>query len=293
MHKISFLKKVHAKIFEIVLIIGFVICENFLIVNLAVNNWFLKYSSSILAFEVLLVLFTFFCLIISIILRIFRSNGTVFNSTYNISYYISIAILILVIINILFSVVEDALFYYVYAYMTISENNEEDYESRLKIMKAFQKIMNKYNGEGRALSNDDEGYYDDEDYYDGDEEENDFEKKIKRLKALPWVSFNLNAFVQILAIFIILLLIKRIKDKSDYGISIQNSQQNTTQNQMVNIKNSRTGSSDRKSKGKSKSKRLKHKKDSKRQNYLMIQEPESDDQEEKLKRKKKGKKKKK
>ena len=293
MHKISFLKKVHAKIFEIVLIVGFVICEIFLIVNLAVNNWFLKYSSSILAFEVLLVLFTFFCLIISIILRIFRSNGTVFNSTYNISYYISIAILILVIINILFSVVEDALFYYVYAYMTISENNEEDYESRLKIMKAFQKIMNKYNEEGRALSNDDEGYYDDEDYYDGDEEENDFEKKIKRLKALPWFSFNLNAFVQILAIFIILLLIKRIKDKSDYGISIQNSQQNTTQNQMVNIKNSRTGSSDRKSKGKSKSKRLKHKKDSKRQNYLMIQEPESDDQEEKLKRKKKGKKKKK
>ena len=293
MHKISFLKKVHAKIFEIVLIVGFVICEIFLIVNLAVNNWFLKYSSSILAFEVLLVLFTFFCLIISIILRIFRSNGTVFNSTYNISYYISIAILILVIINILFSVVEDALFYYVYAYMTLSENNEEDYESRLKIMKAFQKIMNKYNGEGRALSNDDEGYYDDEDYYDGDEEENDFEKKKKWLKALPWVSFNLNAFVQILAIFIILLLIKRIKDKSDYGISIQNSQQNTTQNQMVNIKNSRTGSSDRKSKGKSKSKRLKHKKDSKRQNYLMIQEPESDDQEEKLKRKKKGKKKKK
>ena len=286
MHKISFLKKVHAKIFEIVLIVGFVICEIFLIVNLAVNNWFLKYSSSILAFEVLLVLFTFFCLIISIILRIFRSNGTVFNSTYNFSYYISIAKLILVIINILFSVVEDALFYYVYAYITFSENNMEDYESRLKIMKAFQKIMNKYNGEGRALSNDDE------DYYDGDEE-NDFEKKIKRLKALPWVSFNLNAFVQILAIFIILLLIKRIKDKSDYGISIQNSQQNTTQNQMVNIKNSRTGSSDRKSKGKSKSKRLKHKKDSKRQNYLMIQEPESDDQEEKLKRKKKGKKKKK
>ena len=257
------------------------------------NNWYLKYSSSILALEVLLVLFTFFCLIISIILRIFRSNGTVFNSTYNFSYYISIAILILVIINILFSVVEDALFYYVYAYMTFSENNEEDYESRLKIMKAFQKIMNKYNGEGRALSNDDEGYYDDEDYYDGDEEENDFKKKIKRLKALPWVSFNLNAFVQILAIFIILLLIKRIKDKSDYGISIQNSQQNTTQNQMVNIKNSRIGSFDRKSKGKSKSKRLKHKKDSKRQNYLMIQEPESDDQEEKLKRKKKGKKKKK
>ena len=292
MHKISFLKKVHAKIFEIVLIVGFVICEIFLIVNLAVNNWFLKYSSSILAFEVLLVLFTFFCLIISIILRIFRSNGTVFNSTYNFSYYISIAILILVIINILFSVVEDALFYYVYAYMTFSENNEEDYESRLKLMKAFQKIMNKYNIEGRALSNDDEDYYDDEEYHD-DEGENDFEKKIKRLKALPWVSFNLNAFVQILAIFIILLLIKRIKDKSDYGISIQNSQQNTTQNQMVNIKNSRTGSSDRKSKGKSKSKRLKHKKDSKRQNYLMIQEPESDDQEEKLKRKKKGKKKKK
>ena len=292
MHKISFLKKVHAKIFEIVLIVGFVICEIFLIVNLAVNNWFLKYSSSILAFEVLLVLFTFFCLIISIILRIFRSNGTVFNSTYNISYYISIAILILVIINILFSVDEDALFYYVYAYITFSENNLEDYESRLKIRKAFQKIMNKYNGEGRALSNDDEDYYDDEEYHD-DEGENDFEKKIKRLKALPWVSFNLNAFVQILAIFIILLLIKRIKDKSDYGISIQNSQQNTTQNQMVNIKNSRTGSSDRKSKGKSKSKRLKHKKDSKRQNYLMIQEPESDDQEEKLKRKKKGKKKKK
>ena len=286
MPQLECFKNVHAKIFEIVLIIEFVICEIFLIVNLAVNNWFLKYSSSILAFEVLLVLFTFFCLIISIILRIFRSNGTVFNNKYNFSHYFSIIMLILVIINILVSVVEDALFYYVYAYMTISENNEEDYESRLKIKKAFQKIMNKYNEEGRALSND-------EDYYDADEEENDFEKKIKRLKALPWVSFNLNAFVQILAIFIILLLIKRIKDKSDYGISIQNSQQNTTQNQMVNIKNSRTGSSDRKSKGKSKSKRLKHKKDSKRQNYLMIQEPESDDQEEKLKKKKKGKKKKK
>ena len=50
MPQLDCFKNVHAKIFEIALIIGFVICEILLIVNLAVNNWYLKYSSSILLY---------------------------------------------------------------------------------------------------------------------------------------------------------------------------------------------------------------------------------------------------
>ena len=305
MPQLECFKNVHAKIFEIVLIIEFVICEIFLIVNLAVNNWYLKYSSSILALEVLLVLFTFFCLIISIILRIFRSNGTVFNNKYNFSHYFSIIMLILVIINILVSVVEDALFYYVYFFIALSPSDEVDFESLEKKMKAFQKIMNKLYKDTRRLS-DDEDYYDDEEYYDDyydddyyddgedffDDEEDKLQKKIKRLKTLPWVSFNFNAFLQILAAFLIILLIKRIKNKSDYGTSTQNVQRSSIQNHTVNINNSRIKSSEiRKSKIKSKSNRSRHKQGSKRQKYIMISEPESE-KEERIKTKRKEKRKK-
>ena len=295
MPQLDCFKNVHAKIFEIALIIGFVVCEILLIVNLAVNNWFLKYSSSILALEVLLVIFTFFCLIISIILRIFRSNGTIFNSTYNFSNYFSIIMLVLVIINILVSVVEDALFYYVYFYFTFtpSPNGNEDLKSIEKKMKAFTKIMNKMYKDSRRLSDDDD-YYDD-DYYDDYDDENIYgeanklEKKMKRLKTLPWISFNFNAFLQILAAFVVIFLIIRIKNKSDYGTSSQNAQPSSTQN---HIKKSVLGSSEiRKSKTKSKSNRSKQKKDSKKQNYLKVSEPESE-QEERIKKKKKGKKKK-
>ena len=293
MPQLDCFKNVHAKIFEIALIIGFVICEILLIVNLAVNNWYLKYSSSILALEVLLVIFTFFCLIISIILRIFRSNGTIFNSTYNFSNYFSIIMLVLVIINVLVSVVEDALFYYVYFFLTFSPSGDEDLESLEKKTKAFTKIMNKMYKDARRLSDDDDYYdddyyddYDDEDIYD---EADKLEKKIKRLKTLPWISFNFNAFLQILAAFVVIFLIIRIKNKSDYGTSSQNAQRSSIQN---HIQKSVLGSSEiRKSKTKSKSNRSKHKKGSKKQNYLNVSEPESE-QEERIKKKKKGKKKK-
>ena len=291
MPQLDCFKNVHAKIFEIALIIGFVICEILLIVNLAVNNWYLKYSSSILALEVLLVIFTFFCLIISIILRIFRSNGTIFNSTYNFSNYFSIIMLVLVIINILVSVVEDALFYYVYFFLTFSPSGDEDLESLEKKTKAFEKIMNKMYKDARRLSDDDDDYYDDDYYDDYDDEDiyGEADKKMKRLKTLPWISFNFNAFLQILAAFLVIFLIIRIKNKSDYGTSSQNDQPSSTQ---YLIKKSVLGSSEiRKSKTQNKSNRSKHKKGSKKQNYLNVSEPESE-QEERIKKKKKGKKRK-
>ena len=294
MPQLNCFKNVHAKIFEIALIIGFVVCEILLIVNLAVNNWFLKYSSSILALEVLLVIFTFFCLIISVILRIFRSNGTIFNSTYNFSNYFSIIMLVLVIINILVSVVEDALFYYVYFYITFtpSPNDNEDLKSIEKKRKAFEKIMNKMYKDSRRLSDDDD-YYDDDYYDDYDDEdiygEADKLEKLKRLKTLPWISFNFNAFLQILAAFLVIFLIIRIKNKSDYGTSSQNAQRSSTHNHIIK---SVLGSSEiRKSKTQTKSNRSKHKKGSKKQNSLKVSEPESE-QEERIKKKKKGKKKK-
>ena len=57
-------------------------------------------------------------------------------------------------------------------------------------------------------------------------DEDTLKKKQSVLKTLPWISFSLNTFCQILSLVFIILLIKRIKHKSDYGIATDAMTQN-------------------------------------------------------------------
>ena len=250
--------------------------------------WFFKQSYYILYIEIGLVALNFLCIIFSIILRVLRSNGSVLNNKYTCAHCISIIILFLVIINFLGSAGEDALFYFVYSFIKFNENDEEESDSFQKILDIYTKIMNNVNEDDRRRNL-------------SDDEEKE-KRKINILKILPWISFSLNAFVQILALIFIILLIKRIKHKSDYGISLgiltQNGQGSSIQNQLATNRNSGMGLADNNiykgKKTKTKKKKLKQKKGSKSPRSNMISNPESDQVEinKKGKRNKKGKKKK-
>ena len=293
-NQICFCGKVHAKIFEIILIVGFTFGDIVLAINFVLNMWFFKQSYYILYIEIGLLALNFFSIIFSIILRVFRSNGSVLNDKYTCSHCISIIILFLVIINFLGSLGEDALFYFVFSYIKFIEGDHHDgiSDSQQKILEIFGKIMNNPDEEEdrRNLSDD-----------------NDAEKekrKMNILKILPWLSFSLNAFIQILALVFIILLIKRIKHKSDYGIALgiltQNGQGSSIQNQMATNRNSGIGLADnniykgKKTKAKTNKKKSKQKKAAKSPRNNMISSPESDQVEinKKGKRNKKGKKKK-
>lgn len=290
-NQIGFCGKVHAKIFEIILIVGFTFGDIVLAINFALNMWFFKQSYYILYIEIGLLALNFFSIIFSIILRVFRSNGSVLNDKYTCSHCISIIILFLVIINFLGSLGEDALFYFVFSYIKFIEGDHHDEisDSQIKILEIFEKIMNNIDEEEdrRRLSDDDE------------EKE---KRKLNILKILPWISFSLNAFIQILALVFIILLIKRIKHKSDYGIALgiltQNGQGSSIQNQMATNRNSGIGLADNNiykgKKTKTNKKKSKQKKAAKSPRNNMISSPESDQVEinKKGKRNKKGKKKK-
>ena len=64
--------------------------------------------------------------------------------------------------------------------------------------------------------------------FDKDDDLKKIKNKLNILKVLPWVSFNFNAFIQILAIIFIALIMKRINLKSDYGIPVDASSINGT-----------------------------------------------------------------
>ena len=170
------------------------------------------------------------------------------------SHCICIISIFLVIFNFLGSLGEDALFYFVYTFIIMVENDKEDEESFQKISKVFNKIMNNMEKDRRNLSNDDD---------DDDEKE---KRKYDILKILPWISFNLNAVIQIIAFIFLLFLVKRIKNKYDFGVSplliTQEGQGSSIQNQLANNKNSAIGLSDNNifKRGKSKKKKKKEKK---------------------------------
>ena len=102
--------------------------------------------------------------------------------------------------------VEDILFYFAYAFIKASENDKVDDESFLKILKRYIKIMNNMEMDRRNLSDDDE-----DDYDDDDDDYKKEKRKINILKVFPWVSFNLNIVIQIVAFICFFILMKRIK----------------------------------------------------------------------------------
>ena len=129
---------VHAKVFEIILIFGLLSTIVLLIIYICLTIWLFKYSTSILAIEIVVLILNVFCFIFSIILRILRSNESVFNNCYGGSMCMSIFSIILLIINFLCSIAEEVLCYYI---ITFVKMNGEDY-IYFQCLEYYQELKN-------------------------------------------------------------------------------------------------------------------------------------------------------
>ena len=215
---------VHGKTFEILLIVTFILTEIILVVNLILTMWEFKLSHYLFIIEICLIVLNGLCVIFAIILRCWRSDGSVLNTNYSSSYCVSVFIIILVVLNFLGSVAEEVLFYFLYFLVNYNIKGLEpdlDYilknKNKLeKIKKILIKILNNKKEEDGLLN------------FDKNDDLKKIKNKLNILKVLPWVSFNFNAFIQILAIIFIALIMKRINLKSDYGVPVDASSINGT-----------------------------------------------------------------
>ena len=208
-NKSGFCGSIHGKSFEILLIILFTLGIIMLTVNLIVTEWYFRDSSSLFIIEICLVALNGLCLILTIILRLWRSNGSVLNTNYTSSHCVSIIEFFLIIINLLGSIIEEILFFFIY-YIISYDPDKEITEFYTKVAEINIKLLDKVNHKSKMFT------------YD----EDTLKKKQSVLKTLPWISFSLNTFCQILSLVFIILLIKRIKHKSDYGIATDAMTQN-------------------------------------------------------------------
>ena len=252
--------KTHAKIFEILLIVGFSASVAILVVNLVLTMFIFKYSD----------------IIFSIILRVWRSNGSVLDLHYSSSNAISIIILVIIILNLICSLGEDVLYYFIVPSFVI-----EDYEPAPKIKEIAEKLFNKNTK------------------FDKNFGEN-LEKNKTILKILPWASASFSALVQIISMIFIILIRKRIKYKSDFGIvsniiqtqALQQSSQNKMSGNNTNLglgSNNKTNNIYEGNAKDVKTKKSKKKKKSKDEDNGMVV-PDSDQIEIMTKKKKKAKK---
>ena len=192
---------VHAKIFEILLIVGYILSIVGLAVNLVLTMYCFKYSYSIFSLEICLAALNIFCLIFAILLRVWRSNGSVNTTLNSASLTLSSVILVLAIIILLGSGAEDGLFYYTISLLTgdfykknLSEQESKDREE------IFLKIFNKY-----------KDMFKDRVWHKIQENKT----KTQIIRLLPWISINFNALIQALSIFFIIIIRQRIKYKTD------------------------------------------------------------------------------
>jgi len=216
---------VHGKTFEILLIVTFILTEIILVVNLILTMWEFKLSHYLFIIEICLIVLNGLCVIFAIILRCWRSDGSVLSSNYSSSYCLSVFSIILVVLNFLGSVAEEVLFYFLYYFIVLGESIDDiddvndliEIGKKLeKIQKILIKIMNNKKEEDDIFA------------FDKEDDEKKRKNKLNILKVLPWVSFNFNAFIQILAIIFIALIMKRINLKSDYGVPVDASSINGT-----------------------------------------------------------------
>jgi hypothetical protein len=267
--------KTHAKIFEILLIVGFSASVAILVVNLVLTMFIFKYSDIIFFSEIGIASLNFICIIFSIILRVWRSNGSVLDLHYSSSNAISIIILVIIILNLICSLGEDVLYYFIVPLLTWDEDDPVPSEMIQKISK---KIFNK----------------------DLDYVEEDFEKKKMIFKILPYASASFSALVQIISMIFIILIRKRIKYKSDFGIvsniiqtqALQQSSQNKMSGNNTNLglgSNNKTNNIYEGNAKDVKTKKSKKKKKSKDEDNGMVV-PDSDQIEIMTKKKKKAKK---
>ena len=110
---------IEAKIFEIILIVGFFLGVAALVVNLVLTLWCFKHSLYLFITEIGLAGLNVVNIILAVILRIWRSNGSVFKSNLSSSKIITIISLVILIINFLGSAGEDVLFYFLTSYLNL------------------------------------------------------------------------------------------------------------------------------------------------------------------------------
>ena len=246
---------IEAKIFEIILIVGFFLGVAALVVNLVLTLWCFKHSLYLFITEIGLAGLNVVNIILAVILRIWRSNGSVFKSNLSLSKIITIISLVILIINFLGSAGEDVLFYFLTSYLNLfkdfnfnelgrilqepeSEGDPDDdyefseeiyYELILSFMlyyriddskkeqkrKNFHKIMKKKLTEEQEYSIIIK-----------------FIEKKKLFSLLPWITINFNALIQILMGIVIFILMNRINIKSDFGFP-QSKNDKSSNNKML------------------------------------------------------------
>ena len=264
---------IHAKIFEIILIIGFTLSLISLTVNLIILLWCIKYSYPLLIIEIRLIALSTISLVLSIILRVWRSNDSVFNTKFLSSFCIAIINFVLVIINILSSITEEVLFSFVISIIPLkygdrdgryilsliteldyySENEIRSWDSRDNIEELIKKAK-KYRKTYKVFL--DIMKYNYEDYLFEGLNRDEALKKIKILKILPWITINFNILIQMIMLIFIIILILKISAKSD------SDSQNLETNQSV--KDKMLGNSNNLNPNGSESKELKGKKEKKK-----------------------------
>ena len=81
--------------------------------------WCFKYSYALFIIEIGLIALNFISIILSIILRVWRSDGSVHNKNFSSSNSVAIFNIVLVIINLLASIAEEVLFSFVISFLSL------------------------------------------------------------------------------------------------------------------------------------------------------------------------------
>ena len=223
----------HAKVFEIILIIGFSSAIALLTINLVLTMWFFKFAYSIFYIQIGLMALNLFSIIFSIILRVWRSNGSVLSTNFSSSNCISIMLLVFIIMNLLASLAEEvfiSLVLIIYTKLYMNDENENiDIDEAEKLNAIMIKFFNKIDD------------YDDSLTINSMEDYEKFKKKFLLTKIFSWISISYNLLIQIITLVYIILLIKRIKNKTDFGVpsgkETQFGQQSSIQNNLPSNRN--------------------------------------------------------
>ena len=234
----------HAKCFEIILIIGFILSLAILIVNLILNLWYFKASDVILAFNIIPIGLNGISAILSIILRLWRSDDSVFKNNFSSSSSVAYLLLVVVIINLLSSITEEVLYSFIYNFFYYDKKMEElaenDNGDESKIVKLGKKVEDNNKILEKLVTKEI-----DFEAIDPDK----FENKQKILEILPWIALNFNNLIQFIMIIFIIILIGRIKLKNHFGFPQDD------KNQSANYKINDNGEIDEKSKKKKRKKK--------------------------------------
>ena len=191
------------------MLIGFSLSLALLIVNMILTLWCFKASYCLLSLEIVIIALNAINIILSIILRCWRSNGSVFKNNFSVSICVLYFILVLIIINLLSSLVEEFFYFFIYAVYEEKINNSEF------IIDILNKIVNA-NKLGKQK-----------------------DSKLTILKILPWIAFNFNICIQIIMLIFILIIRGRINLNSDYGFIKKDKSRSSMSKVSINPKNKR------------------------------------------------------